>query len=33
MNSKKSITPDSYRLLPNLIDQANLKRSGIYIAL
>ena len=33
MNSKSSKTSDPYRLLFNLTDKINLKRSGTYVAL
>ena len=33
MNSKNSKTSDSHRLLLNLSDKINLKRSDIYVAL
>ena len=33
MNSKNSRTSDSHRLLINLTDQINLKRSDKYVAL
>ena len=33
MNSKNSKTSDPYRLLLNLIDKINLKRSDKYVAL
>ena len=33
MNSENSKTSDSRRLLPNLLDKVNLKRSHKYVAL
>ena len=33
MNSENSTTSDPYRLLCNLLDKINLKRSGRYVAL
>ena len=33
MNSGNSKTPDSYKLLLNLLDKINLKRSNKYVAL
>ena len=33
MNSENSKTSDSRRLLPNLLDKVNLKRSHEYVAL
>ena len=33
MNSEKSKTSDPYRLLLNLLDKINLKRSDKYVAL
>ena len=33
MNSKNSKTPDPHRLLPNLSDKTNLKRSDKYVSL
>ena len=33
MNSENSKTSDPHRLLPNLSDKINLKRSDIYVAL
>ena len=33
MNSKKSRTSESHRLLLNIADKINLKGSGIYVAL
>ena len=33
MNSKDSKTSDHHRLLPNLTDEINLKRSDKYVAL